>query len=406
MTKKGITMVELAPTVLWLIKQEFGKACNPSHWIGPVNNKTNRTAFVLEDESGKCVLFLPYTAFDVINGKKSYHQAALEDETIFKCIFILPVILNEKQNEVLNKTFETAKETEVWDAPLFEEKLQKHLNTTEKLLGSTVLNVERANELIDENTLKNNDKDKPPKLLTNHGNSLNNLIKRFSFEKSIRILQESKANETDDLFTLKEYSLLDVVVIAGDIKNFTQLMEIATKKRNPSSFGKKLKVWYEKIAEITEKHDGFLDKFIGDGFLIFFGYPFIDDRNRELINAYNCACEIIQTTKTVICDGITKIFDDKLEPYTGAIRIGISSGDLYTLPTSTITKTPYQQFLILGNPIVEAARIESAVKPNNIGIDSETFEELKNLIPGIDQGSKKQTVPIKKQTISFFQVEP
>ena len=400
----------LVEVTLWLIELHYGKQCKKKHFFGPVDSKSNPTRFILELDKDQYILFLPYPdiSYSNLSAKEAYHQAAIQDETILKCIFVTPLDLKDNDKIVLSNVFEGKKEFEIWDSKWIQQRFACHIGIKETELGKNDLDLKRAHELVEAYKLKNNNKPESLTLTTSYGKSLQTLLQRFSFENSIRILKGAKEHNTDDLFSTDEYSLTkDPIVLVGDIKNFTSLMDRATKKRNPSKFGEYLRKWYEEVVEILKKYDAFLDKFMGDGFLAFFGYPFMDDKQETLKNVFECACELINKTEEILfIKYVKKIFPELINSNTGYLRLGISSGELYTLPTSTISQSPYQQFLILGNPIIEATRIESLVEPNKIGVDLETFEEFKKAIPRIEKGGKKVTENIKRQKISFFQIEP
>lgn len=398
----------LIPVTQWLIKKHFEKKCNSNHFFGPAEHKTTPTKFILETEDNKYILFLPYPSFDYLNKKKAYHEAAIQDDTIFKCVFIIPLALNDVEMTNMLKIFKGKKQVEIWDSILIKNRFEKYFGFRDTDLEDDELDLERALELIDKYNLKNSNKPESPQVYTQYGSSLRDLSNRFSFEISTQILKEAKNQNTDDLFSTDDYSLSkESIVLAGDIKNFTSLMDKATKKRNPSNFGKHLKKWYEMVAETILSYNGFVDKFMGDGFLAFFGYPFMDNKEKILTDVYHCSCELIKKTEEILLTQyIERIFPEFSESNTGSLRLGISSGELYTLPTSTLCQSSYQGFYILGNPIVEATRIEALVEPKMIGIDLETFEEFKQVIPRIEKGGNRKIEKIKKQKISFFQIEP
>src|SRR5215475_14343319 len=76
-----------------------------------------------------------------------------------------------------------------------------------------------------------------------------------------------------------------------DIRNFTGFAE----KRSPEEVVEYLESLFEFMIEIVNRHNGIINKFLGDGFMAVFGAPLSDGKDCE--NAVRSAKEILERVK-------------------------------------------------------------------------------------------------------------
>ena len=132
-----------------------------------------------------------------------------------------------------------------------------------------------------------------------------------------------------------------------DIRNFSTFAE----KKTPAQVIAFLNSVFEPMIDIINKHEGIINKFLGDGFMAVFGAPIANEKSANL--AVSSAHKILSTLNKNIELG----YHEKAE-----IGIGIHSGDIITGNLGSESRTEYT---IIGDTVNLAARIESLNKEFN-----------------------------------------
>ncbi len=163
-----------------------------------------------------------------------------------------------------------------------------------------------------------------------------------------------------------------VTILFTDIRGFTKISEALS----PSELSDLLNHHYfYPLDNIIFKHDGTLDKHIGDGIMGIFGAPIT--RNDDAKRAVACAIEI-RNKISEINGGIN---NKNMEIPVG---FGISTGEsMVGIFGSAIRK----EYTALGKPVNLAARLEQLARKDQILICSETYDAVKDYfrVEKIDQ---------------------
>jgi adenylate cyclase len=147
-----------------------------------------------------------------------------------------------------------------------------------------------------------------------------------------------------------EGELRNVCVLFLDIRNFTQYSE----KRTPQEVVDYLNGLFTFMIDIVSKHNGIINKFLGDGFMAIFGAPLADGRECE--HAMRAALEIVARLQAEVAAG-------KLPPTrTG---IGIHYGPALT---GSIGSPRRKEYTIIGDTVNLASRIEHLTKDHDAQI--------------------------------------
>lgn len=145
--------------------------------------------------------------------------------------------------------------------------------------------------------------------------------------------------------------LREITILFSDIRNFTTISE----KTPPQILVKWLNEYFSLMVPIIFKHNGTLDKFIGDAIMAFWGAP-IPDKNHSL-NALNCAREMLK----VLEEWNEKRERENLPPL--RIGIGLNSGFALTGNIGAdLGKVKNFQFTALGDAVNTASRLEGLNK--------------------------------------------
>jgi adenylate cyclase len=135
-----------------------------------------------------------------------------------------------------------------------------------------------------------------------------------------------------------------------DIRGFTSLVE----QMNPSEVAVRLNRFYDIATNAIFRHDGTLDKLVGDEVMAFFGAPLNwQDHPRRDVAA------------------MTE--QDRLE-----VGIGISTGAAFV---GNVGGKDVTDYTVLGDTVNVAARLQGAATPDEILIAQETFAQVDKQFP-------------------------
>ncbi len=181
--------------------------------------------------------------------------------------------------------------------------------------------------------------------------------------------QDSNSNEQ------MPYRESEASVLFMDIVKFTSRAE----KMTPIEVGMFLNNFFSEMTEIIFKHNGTLDKFIGDGIMAVFGIPleFINHAEMAIVTALEMMEELRVLNAQMPADGQIKV------------RIGIHSGKLISGDFGSPKRLDYT---VLGNTVNIASRLESAVAGSDeIAVSEQTYQATREQFTFDSLGEKKLT---------------
>jgi len=138
-----------------------------------------------------------------------------------------------------------------------------------------------------------------------------------------------------------------LTVFFSDIANFTTLSE----KLNPTELVSHLNDYLDRMSQIILKHNGTLDKFVGDAIIAFWGAPIEEKKHAE--KACLSAIEYMEELKK-----FQKECEKKNKPILEA-RIGIHSGEMIV---GNIGSTKRFDYTVIGDAVNLGARLEGVNK--------------------------------------------
>jgi class 3 adenylate cyclase len=157
----------------------------------------------------------------------------------------------------------------------------------------------------------------------------------------------------------------DVTVLFCDMRGFTSLAE----RLDPEEVVLLLNEYYELMIDITFKHDGTLDKFLGDGVMAVFGAPI--PHPDHSIRAARTALEV-QTALAELSDRRVQAGKDPV-----AVGIGVSAGEAVT---GTVGTQDRMEYAVIGESVTLAARLEAAATAGQILISRRTYDNIAQLV--------------------------
>ncbi|MBM4343480.1 MAG: response regulator [Deltaproteobacteria bacterium] len=150
----------------------------------------------------------------------------------------------------------------------------------------------------------------------------------------------------------------DLTVFFGDIANFTRTAE----RMSEADLTRWLNGYLDEMARIALRHGGTLDKFIGDGMMVFFGDP----TSRGLAgDAQACVQMALDMQRAARRLGI-------------AVRMGIAAG---SCTVGNFGCSERMEYTIIGRPVNLAARLQSVAHAGQILISETVFDRVGGALP-------------------------
>jgi class 3 adenylate cyclase len=135
---------------------------------------------------------------------------------------------------------------------------------------------------------------------------------------------------------------IDSVILFSDIRGFTAL----SAQMAPDEIAEQLTAYLDTVVDIIHRHDGLVDKFIGDAVMAVWGYAASD---------HNLAAEAFVCAQEMVCAAAERQFGGA--PIT--IGVGLNAGQVFI---GNIGGDGKRQFTVLGTPVNLASRFESESK--------------------------------------------
>jgi len=159
----------------------------------------------------------------------------------------------------------------------------------------------------------------------------------------------------------------EVTVLFTDIKGFTTYSEGHT----PQEVVARLNEYLGEMVQIVEQHDGTVDKFIGDGIMVYWGAPLDQPNHAEL------AIECIRGMKKRMIELRAKWAKEGVEPF--FIRGGLQSGVVVAGNVGFEGKK--MEYTVIGDTVNQSARLESTAKYYGVSflVGENTYEKVASL---------------------------
>ncbi|PIE67667.1 MAG: hypothetical protein CSA23_02515 [Deltaproteobacteria bacterium] len=160
-------------------------------------------------------------------------------------------------------------------------------------------------------------------------------------------------------------------VLFVDIRGFATISE----NNQASEVLGMLNEYYEALVEVVFRHEGTVDKFIGDAMMVIWGAPVThaDDPHR----AVQAALEIKEALADFNRAGL-KIGRPRI-----AVGIGINTGNLMA---GYIGSSRTMSYSVIGDTVNIASRLCSAARPDQILVSENTWNQVKDQFEAVSLG--------------------
>ena len=157
----------------------------------------------------------------------------------------------------------------------------------------------------------------------------------------------------------------ELTILFSDIVGFTK----HTSAMEAGQVRRLLNEYFERMIEIVFEHQGTLDKFIGDGLMVFFGDP--ESQSDHAVRCVRAGIEM-QKAARELAEVWAGRGDMPLQ-----IRVGINTGQVVVGNMGSSRRLSYT---VLGEPVNVAQRLESSAPVGDILISARTYELAKDAI--------------------------
>jgi PAS domain S-box-containing protein len=188
----------------------------------------------------------------------------------------------------------------------------------------------------------------------------------------------------------------ELSVFFSDIQGFTELSD----RIEAEPLSKLLNHYLSEMSKIAEEHEGTVDKFIGDGVMIFFGDP---ESRGVGEDALACARMAIAMRERIA--EFQEQWQRQAGPIELHVRMGINTG---YCTVGNFGSEDRLDYTIVGKEVNAASRLESAALPDQIHISHSVYELVKNEIecrPVGDLSVKGLAYPIRTYEIVGHRAE-
>ncbi len=182
------------------------------------------------------------------------------------------------------------------------------------------------------------------------------------------------ASETPAAAPEAEAERRRLTVMFGDLVGSTDLSQ----RLDPEDLRSVVRAYQETASRVTLRYAGHVAQYLGDGLLVYFGYPRAHEDDAE--RAVPAGLEILAALRTL---------NDALEPEHGirlAARVGIHTGAVVIGAMGGGGKS---ETLALGDTTTIAARLEGAAAPDTVVISGATQRLVSGLFALEDLGTPK-----------------
>jgi adenylate cyclase len=160
----------------------------------------------------------------------------------------------------------------------------------------------------------------------------------------------------------------ELTIVFSDIQGFTARCLTMT----ASDVQSMLNDYFGRMVEIVFRHGGTIDKFMGDGLMVFFGDP--EEQPDHALRAVRAAVDMQREIAAM---------NQRLPQAPIKVRIGITTGAVVVGNMGSARRLSYT---VLGSPVNLAQRLESMAPAGGILISERTHALLAGTVPAVPRG--------------------
>jgi class 3 adenylate cyclase len=161
-----------------------------------------------------------------------------------------------------------------------------------------------------------------------------------------------------------------LTILFADIRGFTAFSDMA----EPEEVITLLNTYLSKMTDLVFKYEGTLDKFLGDGMLVFFNDPVPQPDHAK--RAVQMAMDMQERAREISTE--LSVGDSPLR-----LGIGITTG---YVTVGTIGSEHRMEYTVVGTQVNLAARLVGVAEPGQIIINQRTFDMVRDMVDAVEVG--------------------
>lgn len=191
----------------------------------------------------------------------------------------------------------------------------------------------------------------------------------YSLEKDDKFCRKCGAFQSSDQLELSaETDRRPITAFFSDLVGSTDLSTVL----DPEDLRDIMLGYQKRSSQVITRYGGYISRFMGDGILVYFGYPTAQEDAAE--RAIRAALDIVSEISN-----LETVNDRQLE-----VRIGIATG--VVIAGDQIGDGSAEERTVVGETPNLAARLQSLAKPNQVVVADSTFRLIKGLFTATDLG--------------------
>lgn len=189
----------------------------------------------------------------------------------------------------------------------------------------------------------------------------NKRLTRFFPQKLVKWILSAEA----DLELTSEKKVL--TIFFSDLAGFTELGE----KSSPEIMRNVLNDYFTHMVDIVEQFEGTLDKFIGDGLMVFFGAPEEMDINEQAVRAVSMAVAMQKKMQILAEEWRQQGISHNIK-----IRMGVHQDQVMV---GNFGSQQLMEYTVIGSGVNLANRLESYCEPDKILVSAPVYHHTQEL---------------------------
>lgn len=190
-------------------------------------------------------------------------------------------------------------------------------------------------------------------------------VEAINREKFQRMMSPNLAEKVinGELEVKKGGESLDATVLFADIRGFTSMAE----NQDAQAIVDMLNEYFELAVELVFKHEGTLDKFVGDEIMALWGAPVqhSDDPVRAVLAGIEMQQMLVEFNRMREAEGTDPI----------RIGVGVSTGQVVA---GYLGSSRTMEYSVIGDTVNVASRLCSSAKPGEVIISESTFHRVRD----------------------------
>jgi class 3 adenylate cyclase len=181
---------------------------------------------------------------------------------------------------------------------------------------------------------------------------------------------------------------MTITILFSDIRRFTSIAE----RLPPKQVVELLNDYFTRMISVVTKHDGVVDKLMGDSVMALFGVPF--QGNDDTMQAVRCAIAMQKEVKA-----FNKIRTGQGLP-TLEMGIGLNTGPVIA---GNIGSKERMEYTVIGDSVNVAARLQGLAKPGEVLVSEATYKQVKGKV--LATPTEQMTLKGKRIPVGVYRID-